>query len=102
MPQTKSSTREEALRQARELGRKEAELFDLRLREQEARQRERRLTEMAWVPGSPPGPTGEADSYEVAQLRARVDELSYYLKAVEDSGAWRAIQWVRGLFGRAW
>jgi hypothetical protein len=105
MPVTKPSVCENPLREeprhpARELGRQEGELFDLRLREQETRQRERRLTEMLWVPGG--SPSSRHNEAEIARLRGQIDELSDYHKAVEKSAAWRAIQSLRGLFGRAW
>ena len=102
MPPTISSTDPETLRQTRELGRQQGQIFDLRLRETEASQREGRLTELLWKPEAPAGQGSAESSYELTLLRTQVENLSYYLKAVESSALWRAAQWVRGLFGRAW
>lgn len=100
---TATTPQEELLRQARIEGRKDAEAFDLRLRNQELREREQRLAELAWKPRRPvqDGNDDEA-SLRAIQLEARVHELSSYLRAVENSLPWRVIQWARRLVGRAW
>lgn len=94
---------QDALTLARQLGRREAEAFDLRLRSAEAREREERLAVAAWQPGAGRGDEpSEDDSIKVVQLEARVSELTRYVKAVDDSLPWRLIQSVRRLMGRAW
>lgn len=35
-------------------------------------------------------------------LRKRIDERQSYIEAINASAAWRAVQWLRGLFGRKW
>ena len=102
MNPTKSS--ELSLQRAQEMGRRDAEHFVLRLEAIEQREREERLAVMAWQPrGGVEVPWNEEkSSAEVLRLEARVQELSSYQQAVENSAPWRAIQWVRRLFGRAW
>lgn len=90
------------LDEARALGRYAGMYFDLRLRRDESRQRERRLSEAAWFGTDRRGGGVAADSYELAKLRSQVKDLGDYQQAIENSIAWRAIQWLRGLFGRAW
>ncbi|MCP4659875.1 MAG: hypothetical protein GY856_31110 [bacterium] len=100
---TATTHQEELLRQARVEGRKDAEAFDLKLRNQELREREQRLAELAWKPRRPDQDWDDDEaSLKAIQLEARVHELSSYLRAVENSLPWRAIQWVRRLAGRAW
>lgn len=97
MDDPSSRTRsEEDWSRTRELGRHDAAAFDQRLRDEEAREREARLSELAWQPGQ------AADREDAHQLRARVDELSFYVRAVQGSVVWRAAQWARRLVGRAW
>lgn len=88
--------------EARTLGRNAGRYFDLHLRRAESRQRERRLSEAAWFGTDRRGGGLAADSYELAKLRSQVKDTGDYLQAIENSVAWRAIQWLRGLFGRAW
>jgi len=101
--ETNTTSREELLRYAREQGRQEAEAFDLRLTDLERREREERLAKMAWKPHRPAASWDDEEaSFKLLQLQGRVEELGDYLRAIENSVAWRAIQGVRRLFGRAW
>jgi|GEM_PF-1357630 hypothetical protein len=43
-----------------------------------------------------------ASNAELETFRGRLAERDRYVKAIHDSGAWRLIQKVRGLFGRRW
>ncbi len=102
MASTATTTGEE---EAREQGRLDAEAFDLKLRHRELREREQRLVELAWKPRSPAADQGWKDdeaAAAVARLETRIHELTHYLRAVESSRPWRAIQWLRRLVGRAW
>ena len=102
-PRTGEIADDAAITFARDLGRRQAEAFDLELRQAEGREREERLTAAAWRPrpeGDAPG--DEVDSVRVVHLEARISELATYVRAVEDSLPWRLIQGVRRLFGRAW
>lgn len=97
---------EDDLGEARNLGRLEAEAFDRRLREAEARDREVRLARLAastdreeeasWSGG------GDGSPYEVWQLRRDVERLAGFHQAVLHSRAWRLLQALRRPFGRAW
>jgi uncharacterized protein involved in type VI secretion and phage assembly len=100
---TVRARQEESLRRARELGRRDAETFALRLERQEQQERETRLARLAWRPRrrEEEWADGEA-SLRVVQLEGRIHELNSYVQAVESSTPWRVIQWVRRLFGRAW
>lgn len=100
-PESATLPPEDSLHSARQAGRRAAEDFVLRLETAENRERERRLTELAWRPASLDD-DHEDRSLEVLRLEARVDELTGYVRAVEGSLVWRTTQWVRRLFGRAW
>ncbi len=101
--ETSITSREELLQRARELGRKEAEAFDLQLTNLETRDREQRLAKMAWKPRRTPESWDDEDaSFKQLQLQGRIGELNDYVRAIENSVAWRAIQGVRRLIGRAW
>ncbi len=81
-------------------GEAEAEAFDRRLREVEARERDERLA------GKGPQEAGRSTEYQpaldVGRLKARMEELVAFRHAVQESFVWRAAQAVRRLFGRAW
>ncbi len=92
-----------ALDLARQRGRELAESFDQHLRQLEAQEREQRLAGMAWRPQRAGEDwEEEEDSLKVVHLEARLSELSAYVRAVDESLPWRAIQWGRRLVGRAW
>lgn len=94
---------EPALVAARELGRLDAEAFNTRLVAVEAREREKRLTELAWKPRAESEMWGSHEaSYRVLELESRVESLSSYVRAVQGSIPWRCIQWLRSLVGREW
>lgn len=95
---------EESLRRARDRGREDAERFVLGLELTERRERENRLAEMAWDGRGKAGEpwASEEAAAEIASLRSRVEALAGYVRAVEGSVPWRAIQWLRRLVGRAW
>lgn len=100
---TVSAHREESLRRARELGRREAETFVLRLERQEQQERETRLARLAWKPHRRGEEWADEEAgLRVVQLEGRIQELNSYVQAVENSTPWRVIQWGRRLFGRAW
>jgi hypothetical protein len=81
-------------------GRREAETFDARLRAEEAGERHARLAEVTKV--------GEDDVFrfetplDVLRLRAQVEDLSRFRRAVLGSLAWKVTQAARRLVGRAW
>lgn len=101
---TSPTPSEEALRRARERGREDAERFVLGLDLTERREREERLAKMAWKVRSEAGEpwASEEAAAEIARLRTRVEALAGYVRSVEGSTPWRAIQWLRRLVGRAW
>jgi hypothetical protein len=87
-----------SLADARKLGELEAELLHLRLRLRESLARELRLVERT---------TKAEEALENAlatehELRQQVERYSSFHRAVEHSRAWRMIQAVRRLVGRAW
>lgn len=87
-----------SLADARRLGELEAELLHMRLRLRESLARELRLAERT---------TKAEEALENAlatehELRSTVERYSTFHRAVEHSRAWRMIQVVRRLFGRAW
>lgn len=108
-----TSERREDLEQAAQLGRLQAERLDAELRAAEQREREIRLSRLAWegIGAEPAGPAlalegGEgghaANAAEVWRLRQDVERLAAFHQAVQRSRAWRLIQWARRPFGRAW
>lgn len=87
-----------ALAQARTFGELEADVVHLRLRLKESLARELRLVERT---------TKAEEALENAlatehELRLQVERYSGFHRAVEHSRAWKMIQAVRRLFGRAW
>lgn len=87
-----------ALAQARTLGELEADVVHLRLRLKESLARELRLVERTMK-------AEEALENALAsehELRLQVERYSAFHRAVERSRAWKMIQAVRRLFGRAW
>jgi hypothetical protein len=87
-----------ALAQARTFGELEADVVHLRLRLKESLARELRLVERT---------TKAEEALENAlatehELRLQVERYSGFHRAVERSRAWKMIQAVRRLFGRAW
>jgi len=107
-----TNERREALEQAAEIGRLRAERLDAELRAAEQREREIRLSRLAWEGSGaePEAPAallreggGEGGSAaEVWRLRQDVERLAAFHQAVQRSRAWRLIQWVRRPLGRAW
>ncbi|NJL28334.1 MAG: hypothetical protein HC897_10820 [Thermoanaerobaculia bacterium] len=100
---TISPPEEQALLAAREVGRLDGEAYNTRLDVLEAREREKRLTELAWSPRAESQMWGSHEaSYRVLELEARVEALGSYVRAVQSSAPWRFIQWLRSLVGREW
>lgn len=92
---------DDALESSRRLGRRKAEELDLELRRQEYEQRRQRLAELAARPAAGRFEDEEA-ALRVVQLETRLGELGAYVRAIHESRPWRAVQWLRRLFGRAW
>lgn len=93
------------LEEARRLGRLEAESFDLKLRELEAREREERLAHAALgsVDSIAAGADARKDSsWAVWRLEQENLRLAEFQRAVVNSRAWRVVQALRRPFGRAW
>jgi hypothetical protein len=82
-------------------GRAEAEAFDLRLREIEARERDERLAG-AGQQDKGRRATEYQPALDVGRLKARMEELVAFRNAVQESLVWRAAQSLRRMFGRAW
>ncbi len=106
-----TSERREDLGQAEQLGRLKAEKLDAELRAAEQREREIRLSRLAWegMDGEPAGPAAFApaaleggNAAEIWRLRQDVERLAAFHQAVQRSRAWRLVQWARRPFGRAW
>ena len=83
-----------------EQGRAEAEAFDRRLREAEAREREERIGGVGHV--GTVRPTDYGPPLVVARLTSRLEELTAFRTAVQRSLVWRTAQRLRRLVGRAW
>jgi hypothetical protein len=92
------------LAEAQRLGRLEAERLDLAWRELEARQREERLGRLAWtIEAEDAAFAGGGGSIATAmRLQRDVERLAAFHQAVTKSRAWRLIQALRRLVGRAW
>ena len=91
------------LADARLRGRREAEAFDLRLREEETREREGRLAALDLAAGGEEDHEAESVSPgEVWRLRQEVKQLTEFRRAVLSSRSWRVLQRLRRLIGRAW
>lgn len=87
------------------LGRMEAEIFDLRLRAVEMREREDRFVRLLAERSdlSAVGtPAGWGDAARVERLQREVDLLAAFHRAVLHSRGWRLLQGIRRIFGRAW
>jgi len=82
-------------------GRAEAEAFDRRLREIEARERHEHLAGASNPEGGRPS-TEYQPALDVGRLKARMEELVAFRNAVQESLVWRAAQAVRRLVGRDW
>jgi hypothetical protein len=91
--------------EARLSGRHDGEAFALALRQRELRERQERLTLLAW------GSDGEAafsaaepisSEAEVLRLQHDMEQLASFHQAVLRSRPWRVIQLLRHLLGRAW
>ena len=92
------------LEEAAERGRQAGELFDLRLRQQESREREAKRTSADTALRLP---RIEELSYDglsreslIRDLRAQVERLATFERVVLSSRAWRLIQQCRKLMGR--
>jgi hypothetical protein len=83
---------------ARKLGELEAELLHLRLRLKESLARELRLVERTMTAEE----TLENALATEHELRQQIERYSNFHRAVEQSRAWKLVQAVRRLFGRAW
>jgi hypothetical protein len=93
------------LAEARRSGRADGEAFSLALREHELRERQERLTRLAWgaegeaaFSAAEPPPSGPA----VMRLEHDMERLAAFHQAVLKSRAWRLVQRLRRPFGRAW
>ncbi|HEX7183748.1 MAG TPA: hypothetical protein VF756_18085 [Thermoanaerobaculia bacterium] len=89
----------------RHLGRTEAEVFDLRLRAAEMREREDRFVRLLAERSdlSAVGtPAGRGDAALLERLQREIDLLAAFHRAVLRSRGWRLLQAIRRIFGRAW
>ena len=94
---------QDTLAAARLRGQREAEAFDLRLREEETREREERLAALDRAAGGAEDHEAERVSPgEVWRLRQEVKQLTEFRRAVLGSRSWSVIQRLRRLVGRAW
>ena len=90
---------------SRTLGRMEAQRFEAALRAQESREREDRLARLAWSSedlGNVLSTGGGESSAVVRRLQQDVERLAGFHHAVLHSKAWRMIQRMRRVVGRAW
>jgi hypothetical protein len=95
----------DGLAEARRLGCLEAESYDLTLREREGREREERLVQLASgadAPWDSAAPAVHDSSSTVWRLQQENQRLAEFQRAVVNSRAWRLVQSLRRLFGRAW
>jgi hypothetical protein len=83
---------------ARRQGEAEAEVLDLTLRLKESQTRERRLLESVEELREALEFVGQTER----ELRVQIERYAAYHRAVERSFAWRTIQFLRRLVGRAW
>lgn len=83
---------------ARRLGEAEAEVADLHLRLKESHMRERRLLETTLELKE----ANEQASRIEQELRQQIDRYATHHRAVEQSVAWRFVQFLRSLVGRKW
>jgi hypothetical protein len=82
-------------------GREEAEAFDRRLRDIEAKERHQHLVGASRSEGGRSS-TEYQPTLDVGRLKARMEELVAFRSAVQESFVWRVAQAARRLFGRAW
>lgn len=82
---------------ATQLGRLEAERFDLRLRERERQDLAERWPRASWSVEAAKTPPA-VDLHTLHQL----EQLIQYQLAVQKSWAWRVVQMLRKPFGRQW
>jgi hypothetical protein len=87
-----------SLAAARRQGEAEAEVLDLTLRLKESQTRERRLLESVEELREALEFVGQTER----ELRVQIERYAAYHRAVERSFAWRTIQFLRRLVGRAW
>jgi hypothetical protein len=87
-----------SLAAARRQGEAEAEVLDLTLRLKESLTRERRLLESLEEMREALEFVGQTER----ELRIQIERYATYHRAVERSFAWRAVQFLRRLVGRAW
>ncbi len=81
-------------------GRAEAEIFDRRLREIEASERDQVLSGAG--PQDKSRPTEYQPAMDIGRMKTRMEELVAFRNAVQESLVWRAAQALRRMFGRAW
>jgi hypothetical protein len=87
-----------SLATARRQGEAEADVLDLTLRLKESLTRERRLLESLEELREALEFVGQTER----ELRIQVERYAAYHRAVERSFAWRTVQFLRRLVGRAW
>jgi hypothetical protein len=87
-----------SLAAARRQGEAEAEVLDLKLRLKESLTRERRLLETLEEMREALDFVGQTER----ELRVQIERYATYHRAVERSFAWRTVQFLRRLVGRAW
>jgi hypothetical protein len=87
-----------SLAAARRQGEAEAEVLDLNLRLKESLTRERRLLESLEEMREALELVGQTER----ELRVQIERYATYHRAVERSFAWRTVQFLRRLVGRAW
>lgn len=79
-----------------------AEAFDLRLRNQELKEREERLALLRLAEDSDAEAPERADALELRRLESENHLLREFYVAVLGSRSWKLMQWARGFLGRRW
>lgn len=93
---------QDRLADARLRGRREAEELDLRLRQEENREREERLAALELAARDEDEELARVSPAEVWRLRQEVERLTEFQRAVLGSRSWSVLQRLRRLVGRAW
>jgi predicted acyl esterase len=93
---------QDRLADARLRGRREAEDFDRRLRQEENREREERLAALELAARDEDEELEHVSPAEVWRLRQEVERLTGFQRAVLGSRSWSVLQRLRRLVGRAW
>jgi hypothetical protein len=101
----RTTTHWTSVEDARRCGRQDAEAFALGLQENELRERQERVTRLAWGADVDPAlaPAEPRDSSAIVlHLQHDVEQLASFYNAVLKSRAWILVQRIRRVFGREW